>query len=320
MIPVRSNRSADKCASVALPVEPSQRGGPSVTLRLTRFRAIRSPRAGIILRLVRPGAFFGGLSREWWLSGQSSPSDRFDVIGVELDFESIAAGNCSVDPHELGLDPFADRASIESITDFHARALASCLVKSPTPPAFVDGYRMSSLIDQVRAVLGQTELTLTADFSTGLVALRYAQNYPARVRALLLEDPRPPDQETAAVLTRLADRQKDFEKFAAACAADPGCPLQGGAGPKARVEALLARYDGEQRTTIVDSVAQAAADRTRWFGLAVSTVSAESQFPNSADATSPGSNPSDHVVNQFSNCPLLRWTRAARPVVVPGTF
>ena len=138
MIPVRSNHTADKCAAVALPIEPSQPGGPSVTLRLTRFRAIGSPRAGTILRLVRPGALRGGLSPEWWLDGRSSPSDRFDVIGVELDFESIAAGNCSVDPHELGLDPFADRASIESITDLHARALASCLVKSPTPPAFVE--------------------------------------------------------------------------------------------------------------------------------------------------------------------------------------
>ena len=233
MIPVRSNRSADKCASVALPVEPSQRGGPSVTLRLTRFRAIRSPRAGTILRLVRPGAFFGGLSREWWLSGHPSPSDRFDVIGVELDFESIAAGTSSVDPHELGLDPFVDRASIEAIADFHARVLASCLVRSPNPPAIVDGYRMAALIDQVRTRLGLPEVTLAADRSMGIVALRYAQEHPDRVRALVVQDPQPPELDIAGTLALLAYRQKDFDAFVTGCVADPNCPLQGGAGARA---------------------------------------------------------------------------------------
>ena len=97
-------------------------------------------------------------------------------------------------------------------------------------------------MDVLRAALGESRLTyLGKSYGTYLGAW-YAQLFPHRVRALVLDGAVDPARPRSSDLAQAEGFQGAFGSFAAWCLAAPGCPLgRSVAGAEAKVEALIAR-------------------------------------------------------------------------------
>jgi pimeloyl-ACP methyl ester carboxylesterase len=130
-------------------------------------------------------------------------------------------------------------------------ALAACS-GPPAParaaePSTLAAYYAQHLnwqdMDVLRAALGESRLTyLGKSYGTYLGAW-YAQLFPHRVRALVLDGSVDPETSSLdATIAQAQGFQGAFGSFAAWCLTAPGCPLGGTvAGAEAKVEALITR-------------------------------------------------------------------------------
>ena len=114
----------------------------------------------------------------------------------------------------------------------------------------LSGYRTASTasdIEQVRAALGVTHLSAIG-VGDGATALSpWARTHPDAAGRLVLDGP--PNaalDEPDAAEARAAAAESAFDAFAAACAAEPTCPL--GADPRAVVAAFVDRLRGQPIT------------------------------------------------------------------------
>lgn len=100
-------------------------------------------------------------------------------------------------------------------------------------------------MDVLRAALGDAKLTYLGKSYGSYLGTWYAQLFPARVRALVLDgavDPGTPALTAATVQAQ--GFQVALSSFAASCMSQPGCPLGSGSDVTAgvaRLQALLAR-------------------------------------------------------------------------------
>jgi len=100
-------------------------------------------------------------------------------------------------------------------------------------------------MDVLRAALGESRLTyLGKSYGTYLGAW-YAQLFPHRVRALVMDGSVDPATSSLdATIAQAQGFQGAFGSFAAWCLTAPGCPLGNSvSGAEAKVEALISRAE-----------------------------------------------------------------------------
>ncbi len=238
-----------ECATLRVPADPAhpRRGTTPIALIRTRATGPRRARIGsLVMNFGGPGG--SGLATLPSVVPRLPRAVRraFDIVS----FDPRGVGHSAPIDCGTDLDPVfgADPATAEgaaAIVAGYRRLGADCAAR-------VGRERLSRLgthdvvadLDRIRAALGDRRLTFAGlSYGTRIGAL-YADRYPHRVRALVLDaamDPR------ADLVTLGLDQGAAWEdvllRVLAECAADAGCPL--GPDPVARFDELLARVRAE---------------------------------------------------------------------------
>jgi pimeloyl-ACP methyl ester carboxylesterase len=239
-----------ECATLAVPVDWAQPRGASVNLALARRRAT-DPAARIGSLLINPGGP-GGSGVDFALFADryfsSEITRRFDVVG--FDPRGVARSHpviCSLDLLLAGPSPvLTSQADFDAVVGYNRRLGADC--RQRTGPLFdhVDTLSVVHDVDAIRAALGESKISYYGISYGTLIGQEYAETFPDRIRALVIDANMDHSLGTRAFLdTEAATVQDSFDEFVAGCGRLAACALHG-RDVKALWASLLARADAGQ--------------------------------------------------------------------------
>ena len=249
-----------ECASLTVPLDYARLSGPDAQLAVARVKAgLAGQRIGsLVVNFGGPG--ISGVERI--LDWETTPAarqvgQRFDLVG----FDPRGVGGSKpvarcFTAHENDLDRANPAGGFDSgpdvgqdttpagvaRTEQDARDYAQdCLQRSGRDLLANIGTRDTAKdLDILRAVLGDEKLTyLGYSYGTRL-GYTYAEQFPGRVRAMVLDGAIDPNQSLIDWgVAQAQGFQKAFTVFAADCATRPQCPL--GANPATATFTALVR-------------------------------------------------------------------------------
>jgi pimeloyl-ACP methyl ester carboxylesterase len=238
---------AVECGSVGVPVDWSRPGGPGIEIAVARRKAADPARrvGTLVFNLGGPG--IGGVRETVNAAGIFSPEllERFDLVG--FDPRGVPDSTPVLCP--AGMSTLPDNpATAEEYDRMLARLNAydkACRELSGPVFDHADSESAARDVEAIRAALGERTISLyTLSYGT-LLGQRYAELFPHRLRALVLEGNldhslrRPVDFLT----TRARTAERTFLMFADWCRGpDSGCAL-GGQDPVDALDGLMARAE-----------------------------------------------------------------------------
>jgi pimeloyl-ACP methyl ester carboxylesterase len=271
------------CGKLRVPLDYRDPSGPAITLFLIRVRlAGQQDRIGSLV--VNPGGPGGSGADAAVSLGLSLPTDvlkRFDVVGFDPRGVGLSTPvECISDQlkdESLELDPDAPDA-FAAQARLSGRVSADCAAKYGDDLQHFNTEETARDLDLVRQAVGDSRLTyLGYSYGTRLGSV-YAQLFPKRVRALVLDgavDPKA--DEVASAQTQAAGFEEAFDQFAADCKArTAACRI--GPDPRATVNRILAEArrspipggsDGRRATAgpVLLAIVSALYDRGDWARL-----------------------------------------------------
>lgn len=281
------------CGSIAMPLDYSKPHGRSTSVTVVRGRlADQHDRIGSLL--INPGGPGGsgieaGLSLA--LTLPKAVVERFDIVGFDPRGvgESDPVRCISAAEHERLLAESTDAPTVVAFSAAVAEArgiAARCYANYGASLSDYNTQATARDLDRLRAALGEAKLTyLGYSYGTQLGGV-YAELFPGRIRALVLDgavDPQAPVIGSLERQTRAFEGA--FDDFAADCVRQH-CRL--GAHPRDAVMALLARSratpiptsaSGDSRTAtdgaVLTAIGAALYDRGQWSDLAAALVRAQ---------------------------------------------
>ncbi|MGT2525829.1 alpha/beta hydrolase [Streptomyces nojiriensis] len=222
-----------ECAALTVPVDWAHPSGPTFSLAVARRQAT-DPGARIGLMVFGPGGpGDSGVERVVKGIDRFSPETRrrFDV--VSFDPRGVGGSSpvtCSGDL--LAQRPSADLASqadFDATAAYNERLRADC--RARTGPVFdhLDTGQTVQDLDALRAALGEPRLTFHGSSYGTVLGAEYAEAYPHRIRAMVLESVM--DHSVSRTRDFLGAQavaaQDSFNEFAKWCAYDASCALHG---------------------------------------------------------------------------------------------
>lgn len=229
--PCEQDATAD-CGTVSVPVDWAHPRGARFDLALVRLPATdRAARIGSLVD-VPGGPGDSGVDRVLANRGRfiANLNRRFDIVG--FDARGIGRSHpvlCSADL--LAHEPppvLTSHADFDTRLAYNRRLRADC--RSRTGPLFdhVDTRSGVRDLDAIRAALGEETLTFRGRSYGTMLGAQYAEQYPRRVRALVLDSVTDHSLDTRANLdTQAANLQDSFDEFVAWCQRTPDCTLHG---------------------------------------------------------------------------------------------
>lgn len=223
-----------QCGTVSVPVDYAKPEGAQAQLAVIRVPA-SGDRIGALF--VNPGG--PGASAVDTVAGMGAAladtdiARRFDLVGVDPRGvgHSTPELRCRSDAEfdAFRREPMADYspAGVVHIEQIYGQFINSCTEKVGTE--FLAGVGTASAVadmDVVRAALGENQINyLGFSYGTELGAT-YAERYPERVRAMVLDGAIDPSLDPiASRIRQMEGFQRAFDDYAADCATSPGCPL-----------------------------------------------------------------------------------------------
>ncbi|MBN1093143.1 alpha/beta fold hydrolase [Blastococcus sp. TML/M2B] len=237
-----------ECGQVTVPISYDEPGGERLPLRLVRgVHPQQTEKIGsLVVNPGGPGA--SGLDAALGLA-LTLPEDvlrRFDLVGFD------PRGVASSSPVECIPDATKDRIvaaepqptsaeQLDSVFDLAREVAEGCAERYESPAALgafntVDTARD---MDLIRQSLGEEQLTYLGYSYGTTLGSTYAELFPDRVRAFVLDAAVDPDADLrAAGEARAAGLEAGFDAFAQNCTGlIAGCPL--GADPRVFVDELM---------------------------------------------------------------------------------
>jgi pimeloyl-ACP methyl ester carboxylesterase len=241
-----------ECAHLLVPYDYKNPGGKRFSLPVIELPATEpSRRIGALV--INPGGP-GGSGVQYALGARSelpaAVRARFDIVG----FDPRGVGGSEPALHCLTgpeLDTYlatddepASAAQLAAIVAQSKLYAARCERNSAALLPYVGTQNAARDMDVLRAALGDARLSFLGKSYGTYLGTWYAELFPARVRALVLDGAVDPDTPSLADdITQAAGFQTAFGSFAAWCLAAPACPL--GPGPVAaavrKTQALVTR-------------------------------------------------------------------------------
>jgi pimeloyl-ACP methyl ester carboxylesterase len=232
-----------ECGEVEVPVDYAEANGDVARLALIRFPAT-GPKIGSLV--VNPGGPGGsGVDAAIKLVKSLPPQvrQRFDFVG--FDPRGVGAStpalwcNSDADNDANRADPQVDYspAGVAHIENIEKHFAGRCLDKMGTAfLANVGTVNVARDLDRIRVALGDDKLTYLG-YSYGTdIGSTYAEAYPDKVRAMVLDGAVDPNADPIqASIDQAAAFQKAFNDFVADCVNDGNCPL--GSDPPKAVDA-----------------------------------------------------------------------------------
>ncbi|MFI1722446.1 alpha/beta hydrolase [Streptomyces sp. NPDC020489] len=222
-----------ECATLSVPVDWARPDGPRLDLALARRKATDTD-ARVGAMVFGPGGpGDSGVERVVRGVSRFSPEVRrkFDI--VSFDSRGVGGSNpvtCSSDllagrpsPH------LTNRADFDATVAYNKRLRADC--RARTGPVFdhLDSAQTVRDLDALRTALGERQLTFHGSSYGTLLGAQYAETYPRRVRAMVLESVMDHSVPTTGDFLRstAAAAQDSFREFVNWCDDTAGCALHG---------------------------------------------------------------------------------------------
>ncbi|MFJ7910595.1 alpha/beta hydrolase [Kitasatospora sp. NPDC096204] len=237
------DRAAVRCATLKVPLDYADPGGPTVDVALAMVPAAdRAHRLGaLLLNPGGPGNSGVDMVRWGWKGYQGPLHDRYDLVG----FDPRGAGDTT--PVHCLDDRTRDQwdATDDPAYD-HGRVLAeACRARHADLLPHLGTRDTARDLDVLRGALGERRLDFLG-FSYGThLGAAYAEQFPDRTGRLVLDGAVDHGAPAARLGTeQAAAAETGLRAFAAACATDDGaaCPL--GADPAAAPQRLARFLDG----------------------------------------------------------------------------
>ncbi|WP_406077548.1 alpha/beta hydrolase [Micromonospora sp. NBC_00858] len=220
-----------ECGTLSLPVDWRQPRGERFDLALAR-RVATDPAARTGTLVFGPGGP-GDSGVDRVVTGSSRFSAelrrRFDIVS----FDPRGTGRshpviCSRDLLARQPQLIADQAQFDATLANNALLRADCRARTGPLYDHVDTTSAARDLDAVRAALGERRLTFHGSSYGTLLGTRYAELFPDRVRAVVLEAAMDHSVDTRAFLdTQAVTTEGAFDEFVAWCAGSTGCLLNG---------------------------------------------------------------------------------------------
>jgi pimeloyl-ACP methyl ester carboxylesterase len=271
------------CGKLRVPLDYRDPSRKAIDLFVIRVRlADQQKRIGSLV--VNPGGPGGSGTDAAIGLGLSLPTDvlkRFDLVGFDPRGVGLSAPvECISDrlkDDSLALDPDASDA-FAAQAKLSQQISTDCVAKYGDDLQHYNTEETARDLDLVRQAVGDTRLTyLGYSYGTRLGSV-YAQLFPRRVRALVLDGAVDPKAgEVASSQTQAAGFEKAFDQFAADCKArNAACLI--GPDPRATVNRILAEArrspipggsDGRKATAgpVLLAIVSALYDRGDWAEL-----------------------------------------------------
>lgn len=220
------------CGTVTVPLDWAHPDQGTAKIALARRKAT-DPAARIGSILMDPGGPGGPGAGEvkagWGLSAEITK--RFDTVG----FDPRGVGDstqikCGLD--ELIADHPAvprNQAEFEQLAQYNRKLGESCNRLSGPIGQFGDTKSVARDMDAIRAALGDKKLTYYGVSYGTLMGQQYAELFPDKVRALVLDSNMDHSQYTAwdFLNSETQSVQAEFREFAAWCDRTASCALHG---------------------------------------------------------------------------------------------
>jgi pimeloyl-ACP methyl ester carboxylesterase len=236
-----------QCATLTVPVDYSRPRGATIGIAVVRKPATGSANGSLIVNPGGPGA-----------SGIDFVEQDANAFADLTSHENLV----SFDPRGVGqshpvrcvtsaqLDTFINTNPDPTTSPQLAAVVATdkafanaCYAKNGSFLEHVGTIDQARDMDVLRAALGDSKLTYYgASYGTYLGA-KYAQLFPTRIRAMVLDGALDPSQPATAENRVQADGfQTDLDDFLTSCTSKPGCPLGSSkAAALSKLHALEAR-------------------------------------------------------------------------------
>jgi pimeloyl-ACP methyl ester carboxylesterase len=294
-----------QCGSVSVPLDYRHPTGPTIRIAVERRpAAVPSERIGSLV--INPGG--PGTSGIDDLPNELSvltPGllDRFDIVsfdprGVErsdpVECEPGATSTTTPgstapsttttsapSPQPLPDPVPADAAAQKALLAGDQEYAEACRTYSGRILPFVGTVDAAQDLDRIRAALGDAKLTFIGHSYGTLLGAEYAQLYPDRVRAMVLDGAIDPALGTDQMIL---DQAKGFESvlddFFTWCASTSSCPWRTTADPTA---ALVSLIDASSRTSLPGDDGGRAGPG-EFYDALLDDLYSRSQWPSLGDA------------------------------------
>ncbi|MFY1688901.1 alpha/beta fold hydrolase [Plantactinospora sp. WMMB782] len=229
--PCPDDRSAE-CGTLSVPVDWKRPDGPRFDLSLAR-RTATDPATRIGTLFFGPGGpGDSGVDRIVKGAGRfgSELPGRFDI--VSFDPRGVGRSNpvrCSTELLAQRPAPvLTNQQDFDATVAYNRRLRADC--RARTGPLFdhVDTSSMARDVDAVRAALGESTLTFHGSSYGTLLGQRYAELFPHRIRAMVLESVLDHSVGTRDFLNAQTSAAQDsFDAFVDWCDRTRSCALHG---------------------------------------------------------------------------------------------
>ncbi|OMC39821.1 hydrolase [Mycobacterium sp. GA-1841] len=238
-----------ECGMLSVPVDYAQPDGDVARLAMIRFPAARQKIGSLVINPGGPGESGVESAVSLLSSLPQSVKDRFDIVG--FDPRGVGSStpavwcNSDEDNDRLRADPTVEYTpeGVEHLENETKAFVQRCVDKMGTE--FLENVGTENVakdLDAIRAALGDDKLTYLGYSYGTRIGATYAEQFPQKVRAMILDGAVDPNADPVEENIRQAAAfQKAFDDYAADCAKNPDCPL--GTDPAKAVEVYKSLVD-----------------------------------------------------------------------------
>jgi pimeloyl-ACP methyl ester carboxylesterase len=222
-----------ECGMLSVPVDYNKPDGDVAQIAMIRIKASGEKIGSLIVNPGGPGESGVEAAASLVPTLPQSVRDRFDLVG--FDPRGVANStpavwcNSDADNDRLRADPQVDYtpAGVEHIEKETKDFVQRCVDKMGKE--FLENVGTASVakdLDSIRAALGDEKLTYLGYSYGTRIGSAYAEEFPDKVRAMILDGAVDPNADPIeADLRQAAAFQQAFNDYAADCAKSPDCPL-----------------------------------------------------------------------------------------------
>ena len=222
-----------ECGLLSVPVDYAKPDGDVAQIAMIRFKATGQKIGSLVINPGGPGESGVEAAASMAATLPSSVRERFDLVGFDPRGVAKSAPavwcNSDADNDRLRADPTVDYTpeGVAHIEKENKEFVQRCVDKMGKQfLANLGTANVAKDLDAIRAGLGDEKLTyLGYSYGTRIGAL-YAEAYPDKVRAMILDGAIDPNADQIEEgIRQAAAFQKAFDNYAAECAKSPDCPL-----------------------------------------------------------------------------------------------